>query len=128
MKIGIAIVSLLLLLLLAVFWRPDRTSASGFGRLSAVSTEATLSADAGTESTGTNRRISRIMSGDASLLAVSPETVRAYLQSKKTNAASLLVAFQIESNEKLLLDAAAKFPHDPRVQLAVLMRNALPAE
>ena len=43
-----------------------------------------------------------------------------------TSAASLLAAFQASEDSTYLKEAAANFPHDPRVQLAVLMNNTFP--
>src|SRR5436190_9399134 len=108
MKIGIATVSLLLLLLLALFWRPFRSSASRPEGMPTASAET--AGPVGAESAGTNPAISRIFSGDASTLAVSSRTIGTYLQSKGLTAASLLVAFQMETNQEHLLKAAAKFP------------------
>src|SRR5687768_2957149 len=121
MKIGIiAATSGLLLLGLALFWRLFERDAPPAGGLSAASVKITATADEA-ESATTNSVIKQVLSGDASALAVSPGSIDAYLQSKTSNAMSLLVAFQIEKNDEHLLTAAAKFPQDPRVQLAVLM-------
>ena len=68
----------------------------------------------------------RIAAGEKAIVTVPSETIHAYLQSNAFSAESLLVAFQASSNHEYLVSAARTFPHDPRVQLAVLMNPKVP--
>ena len=56
------------------------------------------------------------------------EKVEEYLARHNRNAASLLAAFHALSDTNYLNEAATNFPNDPRVQLAVLARNAFPED
>jgi hypothetical protein len=76
----------------------------------------------------TNSLFKRIVSGEKALVTVPHETILAYLQTNASNAESLLVAFQASSNRNYLISAATNFPHDPRVQLAVLMNGVFPEQ
>jgi hypothetical protein len=56
------------------------------------------------------------------------EKVEEFLARKGRNAADLLSAYHTLKDTKYLLEAAAKFPDDPQVQLSVLTKNLFPAE
>ena len=87
---------------------------------------AGTSIDPATNAASVNSVFKRIASGEKAAVTVPPETIRAYVQSNGSSAESLLVAFQASSNREYLVTAAMTFPHDPRVQLAVLMNPNLP--
>lgn len=78
--------------------------------------------------TSTNSAFKRLYAGDKELFAVPAESIRAYLESNGFSAESLLAAFQVASNRDYLLSAATNHPHDPRVQFAVLLNDALPLQ
>ena len=56
------------------------------------------------------------------------EKVEAWLAKHNRNAISLLAAFRALEDTNYLNEAAANFPNDPRVELAVLARNAFPED
>jgi hypothetical protein len=56
------------------------------------------------------------------------EEVEAWLKTSGRSAANLVAAAQLLNDPALLKEAARKFPTDPRVQLEVLIKDALPQE
>ncbi|HXP61041.1 MAG TPA: sigma-70 family RNA polymerase sigma factor [Dongiaceae bacterium] len=56
------------------------------------------------------------------------EQIEAYLQRNKRSAENLLAAFRVSRDKKYLLEAAASFPTDPRVQFAAIATDAFPGE
>lgn len=56
------------------------------------------------------------------------EQIEAYLQRNNRSAESLLAAFRVSFDKKYLLEAAASFPNDPRVQFATIANDAFPGE
>lgn len=71
-------------------------------------------------------RIAKLLeqTGDGHLL--SDFQIAAYLQANRTNALSLVTAFEATHNREYLRMAAAAFPDDPFVQTKVLFHNVLP--
>jgi hypothetical protein len=59
---------------------------------------------------------------------ISRENAEAWLAKHNRSAMSLLAAFRANGDTNYLIEAAANFPDDPRVELAVLSRNAFPEE
>ena len=59
---------------------------------------------------------------------LTPEEVDAWLKTSGRSAANLVTAAQLLNDPELLKEAARKFPTDPRVQLEVLIKDALPQE
>jgi hypothetical protein len=59
---------------------------------------------------------------------VSKEVVDMYLRQNKTNAASLLAAFQATHDKEYLKMAAAAFPNDPNVLSQVVAHKAFPGQ
>jgi hypothetical protein len=68
---------------------------------------------------GPNALVLRAIEGDTNVLVLPPETIAAYLERNRTNAESLLGAFQVTGDPAYLRSAADLFPGDPRVQLQV---------
>jgi hypothetical protein len=56
------------------------------------------------------------------------EKAEAWLAKHHRDAASLLAVFRAQQDTNYLNEAATNFPNDPRVQIAVLSRDAYPAE
>ena len=56
------------------------------------------------------------------------DKAEAWLAKHHRDAASLLAVFRAQGDTNYLNEAATNFPNDPRVQLAVLARDAFPAE
>ncbi len=59
---------------------------------------------------------------------LTPEQIEAYLQQNKRSAEGLLAAFRVSLDKKYLLEAAASFPNDARVQFAAVANEAFPGE
>ena len=66
------------------------------------------------------RRVQRLLRGDGLRGKISRDVIHAFLTERGRSAASLLVAWQESGNRELLDEAAARFPDDPRVQIAML--------
>ena len=65
---------------------------------------------------------------DAGPLKIPRDKVEAWLARHNRNAASLLAAFRAMGDTNYLHEAAANFPNDPRVELAVLARDEFPGD
>jgi hypothetical protein len=72
--------------------------------------------------------MAKMLRGAEHSVKVAREDLEKYLAESRRTAASLLAAFQASEDAAYLKEAAAGFPGDPRVQLAVLMNNAFPEE
>ncbi len=77
---------------------------------------------------GTNAIYQRILAGEKELLAIAPEKVQSFLRSNGSNTESLIAAFQATQDHEYLRLAAKDNPDEPRVQLAILLHDALPGE
>lgn len=62
------------------------------------------------------------------LLKLNVGQLQGYLTENQRNAESLLAAYRLSGDLALLREAAAKFPHDPAVQLEVAFRSGDPVE
>ena len=65
---------------------------------------------------------------DAGPAKLPRDKVEVWLAKHNRNAASLLAAFRAMGDTNYLYEAATNFPGNPQVQLAVLARNAFPAD
>jgi hypothetical protein len=63
---------------------------------------------------------------EKSVIEVPAAEIQRHLERNGRNAASLLAAFQASGDKAHLIEAAANFPGDPRVQLAVLQSDLFP--
>lgn len=77
---------------------------------------------------GPNTLVLRAMEGDTSVSVLPPESIAVYLERNRTNAESLLGAFQVTGDPAYLRSAADLFPDDPRVQLQVATHEAFAGE
>ena len=68
----------------------------------------------------------RIFAGDQSVSAIAPEVLEAFLGRNRTNAQSLITAFQVTRDLNYLRLAAARFPNDPEVLFSVVAHDAFP--
>lgn len=68
----------------------------------------------------------RVNQGDAGLFKLAPEQIQAHLERNRTNAESLLAAFNATSDKALLREAASRFPSNALVLSTVLAHDALP--
>jgi hypothetical protein len=68
----------------------------------------------------------RIADNDTNVFTLSPEQVRAFLARNKTNADSLLAAFNVTHDQDLLREAARRYPSNASVLTAMLGHNLLP--
>ena len=72
--------------------------------------------------------MAKMLRGEEHSVKAAREDIEKYLAESRRTAASLLAAFQASEDAAYLKEAAASFPGDPRVQLAVLVNDAFPEE
>jgi hypothetical protein len=72
--------------------------------------------------------LARVLSGDVKLPALDPAVVERYLERHKRSAQSLLGAYRTTQNLEFLKEAAARYPDDPMIQMAVLRQNLFPEQ
>lgn len=77
---------------------------------------------------GFKAELARILGGEVKLPALAPAVVERYLERHQRNAESLLGAFRATQNPDLLKEAAARYPDDPTIQLAVLLHQIFPEQ
>ena len=76
----------------------------------------------------TRSLLGSLFSGGASENPLSPEDIEAYVALSRTNAQSLLAAFETSHDLKWLQQAAEKYPDDPSVMFAVANFDAFPGQ
>jgi hypothetical protein len=72
--------------------------------------------------------LQRVLRGEAELPKLSREDIDKYLQQKQRTAESLLGAYLVSHDLAYLMEAAANFPNDPKVQLSVLVSDDFPEQ
>jgi hypothetical protein len=70
----------------------------------------------------------KLMSEDTDGLKLSREELAGYLQANRTNAESLLIAWQASGDREFLRLAATNFPNDPFVQYSVVAHDVFPED
>lgn len=70
----------------------------------------------------------QMLRGEAGPPKLSRQDVEGHLAQNGRTAGSLLAAFHASEDAAYLKEAAASFPNDPRIQLAVLMNNTFPED
>ena len=68
----------------------------------------------------------RILAGEKALSSVGSEALAAFLERSRTNAQSLVAAYQVTRDVAWLRMAATSFPSDPEVLFNVVAHNAFP--
>jgi hypothetical protein len=66
--------------------------------------------------------------GDTNVFKLSADQVQGFLARNKTNADSLLAAFNVTANPEFLREAARRYPSNPLVIASVLGHDALPGQ
>ncbi len=100
---------------------PDNTSRS-------VSAIPRNSAIAHAAQTKAQSLMERINSGDQTVSLLTQEQAEAFLAKNKTNAESLVTAYQVTRNTNYLRQAAALYPNDPSVLLGVIGHDLFPED
>jgi hypothetical protein len=72
--------------------------------------------------------LARVAMGDTNVFKLSSDQVQAFLASNKTNADSLLAAFNVTADLELLREAARRYPSNVLVVATLLGHNAAPEE
>ena len=70
----------------------------------------------------------RIAAGDTNAFKVSPAQIEDFLARNRTNAESLLAAFNLNGDQELLREAAHRYPSNAFVLVSLLGNNALPEQ
>ncbi len=102
------------------------TSPRQFTRLLANAPAGGNVADTEASSVPFTNILQRIFDGDETLSRVSSEQLGAWLAQNKTNAESLLAAWQASGDTGFLRTALTNFPHDANVLLNVITRDLFP--
>jgi hypothetical protein len=75
-----------------------------------------------------NTVLARVARGDTNVFKLSTEQVQAFLAKNKTNADSLLAAFNITADPELLREAARRYPSNVLVVSSLLAHDAAPEQ
>ena len=70
----------------------------------------------------------RVMGGDQEVFKLPPEAVESFLRQNRTNAESLLAAFQVTQDPQYLKLAAEQQPNEPLVALQIVAHNVFPEQ
>ena len=97
-----------------------RVSRSGTAERSTPSAEAAVPRLA--------RTLIRVMSGDQEVFRLPPEAIESFLRQNRTNAESLLAAFQVTQDPQYLKLAAERHPDEPLVALQMVANNVFPEQ
>ena len=98
----------------------QRVSPSGTAERSTPSAEAAVPRLAQT--------LIRVMSGDPEVFKLPPEAVESFVRQNRTNAESLLAAYQLTQDPLYLKLAAERHPDEPLVALQIVANNVFPEQ
>lgn len=70
----------------------------------------------------------RVMSGDQGVFKLQPEAIESFLRQNRTNAESLLAAYQATQDPNYLKRAAEQHPNEPLVAFQIVAHNAFPEQ
>jgi tetratricopeptide (TPR) repeat protein len=70
----------------------------------------------------------RVMMGDQEVFKLSPEAIESFLRQNRTNAESLLAAYQITQDPRYLKLAAEQHPNEPLAALQIVAHNVFPEQ